>query len=338
YNLNKLEGPDTADLTQFNPNWDTLDTNLKQLFDDHVAHKAETVQNDVHDLKTLFQNQQFNNLVKNGHFNNWSLGSVNTWPDGWSGVGGDASNSFGRSGVDYLSKSYCAHLIKNAASSIMSLYQDIMDEAIVSRLIGEKITLVSRLKTTILTDVFCILQFKDSGGNNIKTKYSFPHTGSGLYERIAVTDTVPANTATIRVFGGYITSNAETGILSIDDVILVTGEIGPEFVNHPNDQHLKAVDFQDPVGGNYEYGLLKIQCGVTIITGVSPGTTGGKIVTFPTVFNKLLAIKVQIKTSTPNKFIAGFAVESTSGFDVYGYNGDLQLRDLTVHWQAVGVG
>ena len=42
YNLNKLEGPDTADLTQFNPNWDTLDTNLKQQSDDYVAHKAET--------------------------------------------------------------------------------------------------------------------------------------------------------------------------------------------------------------------------------------------------------------------------------------------------------
>ena len=43
YNLNKLEGPDTADLTQFNPNWDSLDANIKQLSDDHVAHKAETV-------------------------------------------------------------------------------------------------------------------------------------------------------------------------------------------------------------------------------------------------------------------------------------------------------
>ena len=42
YNLNKLEGPDTADLTQFNPNWNTLDTNLKQLSDDHVAHLDET--------------------------------------------------------------------------------------------------------------------------------------------------------------------------------------------------------------------------------------------------------------------------------------------------------
>ena len=41
YNFNKLEGPDTADLTQFNPNWDALDTNLKQLSDEHVAHKAD---------------------------------------------------------------------------------------------------------------------------------------------------------------------------------------------------------------------------------------------------------------------------------------------------------
>ena len=83
YNLNKLEGPDTADLTRFNPNWDTLDTNLKQLSDDHVAHQAETVQNDdVHGLKTLFQNQQFENLVKNGDFESWSAGDI-TAPDSW---------------------------------------------------------------------------------------------------------------------------------------------------------------------------------------------------------------------------------------------------------------
>ena len=51
YNLNKLEGPDTADLTQFNPNWDTLDTNLKQQSDDHDVHKNETVTDDAHGLK-----------------------------------------------------------------------------------------------------------------------------------------------------------------------------------------------------------------------------------------------------------------------------------------------
>jgi len=38
YNLNKLESADTADLTQFNPNWDTIDAKLNE----HTAHFNET--------------------------------------------------------------------------------------------------------------------------------------------------------------------------------------------------------------------------------------------------------------------------------------------------------
>ena len=50
YNLNKLEGPDTADLTQFNPNWDSLDVNLKQLEDDQSEHKTQIVTDGVHGM------------------------------------------------------------------------------------------------------------------------------------------------------------------------------------------------------------------------------------------------------------------------------------------------
>ena len=198
-----------------------------------AAHLAETVQdNDVHGLKTLFQNQQFVNLVEKGDFPDWSTGDVDAPPDGWLWVIGDASNTIGRSTTTYISAPACAYLVNNAGTGNMSIYKDITDESIISRLIGRRVTQTAYIKASA-QGASTILQFQDEN-NSVIGNYLTNHSGSGNFERVISVGTVPTNTARIRIIALHIFGSL-TGTTYVDDVMLVEGELPVAFARNPAD-------------------------------------------------------------------------------------------------------
>ena len=222
YNLNKLEGSDTADLTRFNPNWDTLDTNLKQLSDDHVAHQAETVQNDdVHGLKTLFQNQQFENLLRNGDFESWSTGDSSV-PDRW--VSGVASATITKEITNVYEGNYAAK-ITNALDAPASLRQNLPSE-LVTYLKGRKVIFAAAIKATTANRV----KIGVYDGVNSAIEY---HTGDSNYQLLKISFQVSTNATELRV---YMQSDSGSVIDAyFDAAILVIGELPVVFAKSPQD-------------------------------------------------------------------------------------------------------
>ena len=147
YKLNKLEGPDTADLTQFNPNWDALDTNLKQLSDDHAAHKAETASETELGHITL-QQLGMRSVLINGGFDIWQRGTSFTptgkayFADRWFGrrSGNVLGSTFSRQGTSGKYRMRVQRDSGNTGTEDL-LLGHVLESASSAPLAGKKVTL-----------------------------------------------------------------------------------------------------------------------------------------------------------------------------------------------------
>ncbi|MCG8401989.1 MAG: hypothetical protein MJA84_10355 [Firmicutes bacterium] len=217
YNLNKLEGPDTADLTQFNPNWDTLDTNLKQLSDDHVTHLAETAQQeDVHGLKTLFQNQQFENLVKYGDFPSWSAGTTSA-PDGWMSVLTDVAQR--------VSGQYFPNGFRFQGAGNSYAYQIVIPSSEIQYWRGKAVTFGGWIKST-QGNIW--IQDKDATWESRQTTI----VTSGNCEFVFKTATIPDTWSGNLVIQPYAHNGAE---IIVEGLFIVKGELPVAFAKNPQD-------------------------------------------------------------------------------------------------------
>jgi len=304
-----------------------------------AAHLAETAQtDDVHGLKTLFQNQQFVNLFKNGDFASWSAGDTAA-PDGWrllnnATVAKSTNAKVGQYSAEITGDGTYAPLIEARIG-----VADTGQGWLLSDFDGKTVTACAFVKTTDTTTQLSIWDDDGTGATSSGSNY---HSGSGDWELLTVTRTLRTGLTDFIVRLSFSTA---TAVFNVDSVILVFGELPVAFANHPNDQHLKAVDYQDSAGANYEYGLLKMQCGKVNLTSDTAGTAVTKTVTLPVTFTKLLAVSL-IHTETINlggKRVIPYTYNWTNGSFVVGAG----TADLTTFasvetkgfsWVAVGVG
>jgi hypothetical protein len=124
-----------------------------------------------------------------------------------------------------------------------------------------------------------------------------------------------------------------------DGAILVEGEAPFAFSKHPNDEHLKAIDYQDSAGTNYDYGLLRMECGVSTIPSNAGAGNNALAITFGTAFSKILSFVVSSDDGDYNKVITADLV-STSGATVRASKegvGGTTITATDVHWIAIGV-
>jgi len=98
---------------------------------------------------------------------------------------------------------------------------------------------------------------------------------------------------------------------------------------------LKAIDYQDATPTNYDYGMLRMECGRNSTGTITNGSTGSKAITFGTAFSKFLAFFAIPEQDTPAKPSADG--ESTSGITVYIHNDSGVDRNYGFWWVAIGV-
>jgi len=318
-NANSYTDTQKADLAGAGRTTETVKGNA----DDLDAHLAETAQSDdVHGLKTLFQNQQFANLLKNGDFASWSAGDTAA-PDGWAldPNGSSVSRVAGIYGKNAAS-------LTNADTYEGYMQVRIIDADVLKQFSGKAVTFAALVKTTVANRVD--LYIWEDDGTGYATAKSNYHSGSDSYELLTATKQLRTGLTEL-VFRLHIESGSVV-TADFEKAIAVFGELPAAFANHPNDQHLKAVDYQDSAGTNYEYGLLKIQMGEAIQTA----STSSVNVTFPKAFTKFLG-----GPAAPNTTDICVAVGSTSTTSMTLYARDIAgnypASDVVLRWIAVGV-
>ncbi|MEW6423187.1 MAG: hypothetical protein AB1523_00325 [Bacillota bacterium] len=300
------------------------------LASDLAAHLAETAQdNDVHGLKTLFQNQQFANLIKNGDFASWSNGDTSL-PDGWSSNGA-------------LSVSKSTDLPENTQSGF-SVKLSSLQGWFYNNSIGK---LKKNTKYTLIFDMKKGADFSSSdwfhvdlygGGWDTVDFVTLPPEQISIewtryYGTITTPNTDLTSDTVVRFY--IIQSATVSGDIYIANVVLVEGELPVAFANHPNDQHLKAVDYQDSAGTNYEYGLLSLQTINTIIS-LAAVTNASKSITFPKAFTKVLGAWA---ITTSSYYSVGITALNTTGATVHIRHvlDSVITADIPVYVIALGV-
>jgi len=221
--------------------------------------------------------QQFNNLLKNGSFESWSPGANAT--DGWTPFG--AGVTIARQAAIVRFGEYSASITRAAADCY--LYQQILTGIDVNTHTywrGRTVTLGCWVYATV-ADRARITIFDGIGSTS-----STLNDGDSDWDFETVTHTIAANATELTVRIEVIT--APTAVY-YDGAILVEGTIAPTFAQHPNDEHLKAIDYQDTTPTNYDYGLLRMECGKARAV-FSDVNTCLVTVTFGTAFLKILSV------------------------------------------------
>jgi len=286
-----------------------------------VSHKTKTVLDHpdgsviLPKLATdIFQNLNPAQLLKGGDFASWSAGTSSA-PDGFKLLGTSAtiSQQPSPSGLGYV-----------ASVTNGDTYYALLRQTITPGLVkGKTVTLITSVKASDADRVRIAIQ--DNDGTNVETSYSSYHSGGGGYETLIVTKTIQNDATTVYAWPLLIGSGSVI-TADIDWAMLVIGELPVSFASHPNDQHLKAVDYQDN-GTNYEYGLIAEQNGIAQIDD----TASTKAITFPKEFTKLLSIQI---TPIDSEEVIRAVSGSTTGFTATrsGTAGNNQF-----YWSAKGV-
>jgi len=256
--------------------------------------------------------QQFNNLLKNGSFESWSAGAGDVLPDGW-----DAQDAVTKSRQAGNRGSYAFQAI--AAGAATALRQTFWEAGMASR------TFTASCWVKTGTGGAVGIRVAD----DVTSTASALHTGSGNWERLTVTRTLDGAATTsqihLRFFGA--------ATAQFDGAILVEGTICPTFAQHHNDEHLKAIDYQSNAPANVDYGLLRMECGVT--AGVAPNNS--ITITFGTAFTKILTVFCQASFGDLTTSIYWSTGNMANGSFII-YNKDNSEGTPGFYWAVIGVG
>jgi len=294
-----------------------MQTQYDEAHNELIEHLADTAQDDdVHGLKTLFQNQQFQNLLKNGDFASWSQGDTAA-PDGWI----VSSATINKQTDSTAMGGYYARLTANGTWGKVA--QDVANP---EQYRGKTITLIGKVKANSLNNQpnSLLLNF-GVGGGEFRTAIPKDDT----WHVLNITATVSSDCILIQGAVEVAQGTSDTDdILEVDWVMLVVGELPVAFANNPMDKALKAVDYQDSAENNYEYGRIAEQNGI----GQIDDTASTEVITFPKAFTKLLSIQI---TPIDTAEVIRAASGSTTGFTATrtGTTGNNQF-----YWSAKGVG
>jgi len=168
---------------------------------------------------TAYQNQSFQNLLKNGDFESWSAGTA-VAPDGWTLEGAGASVA--RNGTNFKIGTYGVAITYGSVEAGLYL-SDRSVSSFYSGLLGKTLTMGAWVKTSTGSQARVYL---DDG---ITASYSSYHTGGGTWEFLTVSHTIAGNA--IIVNPRMLISVAGTAYF--DGAILVEGSVVPAFAPRP---------------------------------------------------------------------------------------------------------
>jgi len=188
------------------------------------------------------------NLLRNGSFGSWSLGT-STAPDGWKSTltgGGSVSRQTELSGTGSGTGPYYAR-ITNAASNVAELRQGYdagasigdLDAAAfwikehAEYLRGKTVRLTARVRCSSASRAS--IKITDQNGSTASTT----HTGGGAWEQLQVTRTLPAS-GTFKLLLSVNTASGTAINVDVEDVFLeITNE--EYFEDHPLDRIADAL-------------------------------------------------------------------------------------------------
>lgn len=298
--------------------------------EDDMASNSAVMLATQQSIKAFIENQNLVNLVKNGSFESWSAGTANQAPDGWSMIGTPTDVSRDTGDRDNFGNPYAAKITSNGAGN------EGLTVTFSNLKASKKYIVICRAKATS-ADTAKI--WTTGGGANLSetTTSTSWVTLSGTF----TTDATPTNIVL------KIGSDTATDIVWFDAIIVLEGEAIKQFSPHPNDQHLKAIDYQDNAPANFDYGLLRMECGYASVTsGAGPDLYVAGTVTFGTAFTKILSIVltqfvVASEKEHTNLTTAGGGV-STTQLVYHVAHGDgsniTAVTTFNIHWIAIGVG
>ena len=270
---------------------------------------------------------QFNNHVKNGSFEDSALPVANT-PSGW------ALNGTPTAAIEttIIAPGYGSRGIKITGTGAANE--------------GLKQTLTG-LKASTTYSILCYAAATSGDTASIIT------IGADTEASISVT----ATTMT-RATGSFITDGSATDVslrvvaasatdvVFFDNVIVVEGFLPPAFAPHLNDEHLKAIDYQDTTPTNIDYSSLRMECGVA--RAVFLNSTNVKVtVTYGTAFTKILSatftpcmgsVNGIVATDLDNVFLDTVPSATTMVPQIRNDAADWASGDyIDVYWIAIGV-
>lgn len=285
------------------------------------------VTNSLEDLTTDIWAQQFNNLLKAGGFPSFSAGvdGATHYPDGWSAEGTPANVKRETADVGY--GKYAVRLTTDAVN-------EGINQTISGLKASTKYTILGRGKATA-GDTARL--FTTGATTNVDDE-----TTSTSWANVIGTFTTDGSGTNVVV---KLVGKANGDIVWFCGLICVEGTIAPVFAQHPNDQHLKAIDFQNISPTNFDYGLLRMECGMCRATHLGAGVLG-VTVTFGTAFRTTM-MGLACLTDSVN----GFAMVDANmeGIENRAANNMVvSLRDAggafiagdwaDMYWIAIGVG
>lgn len=267
--------------------------------------------------------QQFNNLLKLGGFPSWSAGvdGVAHFPDGWSAEG--TPTNFKQETADIGYGKFAVRITTDAVNEGQK-------ETLSGLKPSTKYTIWGRGKATA-GDTARL--FTTGATTNIDEE-----TASTSWADLIGTFTTDGSGTNVVV---KLVGKASGDIVWFCAIVCIEGTIAPTFAQHHNDEHLKAIDYQDAAAANYDYGLLRMECG-TVTHTATAAQYNTKAITFGTAFSKILAVLV-VMSETHNELIDSNTQSiAVSGFTVLWHHTDSGSNltadwGMRVYWIAIGI-
>jgi hypothetical protein len=265
------------------------------------------------------------NIINNGSFESFSLGTSNQAPDGFAKIGTPTDVSQDTGERDGFGGGNAVKITSNGAGNE-----------------GITVTL-SNLKAS--TEYALTIKAKATAGDTARiwttgaSSNLDQNTTSTAFVDVEGTFTTDATPTNVVLNMG---SNTATDIVWFDKLMIQEGEVPAIFNQHPNDEHLKAIAYQDATPTDFDFGLLRMEIGtVNQSSGGSPGAVVTKGVTFGTAFSKILTLYTTITPIGSNKETSGMGAQSASGFTFAWRHGDgtnlTASQTLVGFWLAIGV-
>lgn len=217
------------------------------------------------------------NLMVNGSFESWPLGSDDDalpWEDA-------PDDSVRRESSIVRMGSYSAKL--TSAGGLMSLRSGTRIDH--GHIAGRTFTFGVWIYTTVVSAAR--IRISNDGVDS----YSPYHSGTPQWEFLSVTRTMTAE-PTGAVMFLFNEGPAGTDVY-FDGAVAVEGTRIFSFSQHPSDEHVYAVEFQDAAGQNLKFGTPRIQRGETTIT-VDTQNRNEKVVFFPSPFSSPLGLAITV--------------------------------------------
>ncbi len=271
-------------------------------------------------------NQQFNNLLKNGSFEDSALPVANT-PSGWT-LEGTPTVAVETSNIAVGYGTRSAKITGTGAAN----------EGLNQTITGLKASTKYSIRWYSMVTAGDTARLLTTGAT---TNADTDVTATSMTQSVATFVTDASGTDVVL----KVVAKVATDIAYFDNIIVAEGNIAPSYVPHPNDQHLKAIDYQDSAPANLDYGLLRMECGIT--SKAAPAAVVDSVtVTFGTAFSKILCVEATVTNTNANDGVSrinvsGYSMATNSiilryeTIDGGNLNGDAD--PVMVSWIAIGI-